>query len=265
MVKILLSKLKGGLKTCTLISFIDPMTSLLEHLDSYKSFEIAFWSEVPISISKIFLRILLGYFKINTVFQNICKYFTFHLMVMPIFATFVANCQMAFRTKVFTVYGHQTFHAQKFRRDRRVVTILGPKIAAFSCKMIVHWCLSRQLNIFRPKITLSLPRNNKVHFLNILLEVFQTLWMGNGNLLQDQNVFENVLDSNKVIGIYGMSVQTVANTGNNPFCQWSIQIDDTFFKITKIFLLRNQFLKQKAFVEMIYWRNVILDMWVWLL
>ena len=61
--------------------------------------------------------------------------------------------------------------------------------------------------------------------------------MGSSNLLQDQNVFENVLESSKVIGIFGMSVQTVAYTGNTPLCQFRLKI--VFFgQNHKIFMLR---------------------------
>ena len=48
--------------------------------------------------------------------------------------------------------------------------------------------------------------------------------MGSSNLLQDQNVFENVLESSKVIDIFGMSVQTVANTRNTPFYRFSLKV-----------------------------------------
>ena len=48
--------------------------------------------------------------------------------------------------------------------------------------------------------------------------------MGSSNLFQDQNEFENVLESSKVICIFGMSVQMVAYTGNTPFCQFRLKI-----------------------------------------
>ena len=81
--------------------------------------------------------------------------------------------------------------------------------------------------------------------------------MGSSNLLQDQNVFENVLESSKVIGIFGMSVQTVAYTGNTPFYQFRLKV--LFFSKlqnfhAEVYLMtaKSQFLKQKAFVKVKY-------------
>ena len=59
--------------------------------------------------------------------------------------------------------------------------------------------------------------------------------MGSSDLFQDQNVFENVLESNKVIGIFGMSVQTVAYTGNTPFGQFRLKIVFSFWSKSQNF------------------------------